>query len=66
MQIHNHNTYMYSYIPYLLNKQQKERGPLEVEHIHSKVSLVGWLATNVDLVCDDSALASKIWTIFIV
>lgn len=60
MQTHNYNMHIYSYIPYLSDNQEKERGSLEVKLAGPNISLVGGLALNVDLICDDSALAS--WT----
>lgn len=49
-------------LPY---RQETERvHPLEVKHISPKVSLVGYLAPNIDQICDDAALASWTWSCF--
>lgn len=54
-----HTITIYTYIPTSLPfRQEKERGSLKVKHVGSNISLVGWLAPNVDLICDGSTLAS--------
>jgi hypothetical protein len=52
MKIHNRNTHVYSYITYS-DKQQKEKGLLEVKCIGPKTILMVQLAPDVRLVCDD-------------